>query len=148
MRELASTHILERMQRLRMLEEQEAWKRGAGFDRIEIIAETREQRLYVGFDSEPLCTGLYNPRWPYTSEEYTLEISVDIERLRLEALFFSQLAPPPQFDSSPRRSPAVGAGSDGPGVPRAETQKTAKKGSFPVQARVDDVLHVSCTSPE
>ena len=105
-----------------------------------------EPRHHVGFDSEPLCIGLYNPRWPYTSEEYTVEISVDIELLRLETLLFSQFTPPPEFDSSSQRSPAVGAGSDGPEVPRAETQRTAKKGSFPVQARVHDVLHVSCTS--
>ena len=48
-----------------------------------------EPRHHVGFDSEPLCIGLYNPRWPYTSEEYTVEISVDIELLRLETLLFS-----------------------------------------------------------
>ena len=27
-------------------------------------------------------------------------------------------------------------------------QKTAKKGSFPLQASVDGFLHVSCTKPE
>ena len=35
------------MRRLRMLEEQEAWKREAGFDRIEIIAEMHAQRLHA-----------------------------------------------------------------------------------------------------
>ena len=38
-RELAATHRLGPMRRLRMLEEQNAWKREAGFDRIELTAE-------------------------------------------------------------------------------------------------------------
>ena len=51
-RKLAATHRLERMLRLRMLEEQKAWKREARFDRIEIIAEMHEQHFRAGFDSE------------------------------------------------------------------------------------------------
>ena len=35
-RELTATHRLGQMRRLRMLEEQKAWKREAGFDCIEI----------------------------------------------------------------------------------------------------------------
>ena len=50
-RELAAAHRQERMRRLRMLEEQKAWKQEAGFDRIEIIAEMREQHFLVDFDS-------------------------------------------------------------------------------------------------
>ena len=42
------------MRRVRMLEEQKAWKRGAGFDRIEIIAEIRQQHFLAGFDSQLL----------------------------------------------------------------------------------------------
>jgi hypothetical protein len=64
-RELASSHKLEQMRRVRVLEKQAAWKREGGFDIIEIIAEMHEhilRRLHAGFDSEPLCTGLYNPR--------------------------------------------------------------------------------------
>ena len=38
-RDLASSHGLEQMRRLWMLEEQKAWKREGGFDRIEAIAE-------------------------------------------------------------------------------------------------------------
>ena len=53
-RELASSHRLERMRCLRMLEEQEAWKREGDFDQIEVLAEMRAQRLYAGFDWEPL----------------------------------------------------------------------------------------------
>ena len=65
-KELAATHRLEQIRRLRMLEKQKAWKRETGFDRIEIIAEVREQHFLAGFDSEPLDDAkLYNPRWPY-----------------------------------------------------------------------------------
>ena len=85
-RELAATHRLERMCRLWMLEKQKAWKRKAGFDRIEIIDEMREHHFLVGFDSEPLYTKLYNPRWPYSREEHKLDMDAEIERLRLEIL--------------------------------------------------------------
>ena len=85
-RELATTHILERMRRLRKLEEKKAWKREAGFDRIEIIAEMDAQRLYAGFDSGPLYSKLYLPSWPHTPTEYTLEINVEAEGLRIEIL--------------------------------------------------------------
>ena len=56
-------------------------------------------------------------------------------------IVFSQPAPPPQFDSSPRLSLAVGTGLDEPGVPRAETQSTERKWFFPLQASLD-----GCTS--
>ena len=67
-RELAATHRLERMQRLRMLEEQEAWKREAGFNRIEITAEMDAHCFRTGFNSEALYTKLYSSRWPHISE--------------------------------------------------------------------------------
>ena len=92
------------MRRLRMLEEQEVWKREAGFDRIEIIVQLGAQSFPTGFDSEPLSFKLYNPRYPHTPAKYTLEMNVDVGRLRIEILL-SQPAPPPQFASSPRRSP-------------------------------------------
>ena len=116
-RELATTHGLGQMRRLRMLEEQKAWKREDGFDRIEITAEMDEQRLRIGFDLQPFYTKLYNPRWPHTPEGYTLEMRVDVKRLKIEILL-SQPAPPPQCDSSPRRLPAVDTGSEEPGTPR------------------------------
>ena len=89
-------------------------------------------------------TGLYNPRWPHTSEKYELDMDVKIERLRVEILL-SQPEPSPQDDLSPRRSPDVGTGSDEPGVPRAKTQQKEKKGRFSLQASVDGFLHVDCT---
>ena len=78
-RELAATHRLERMRRLRILKEQETWKREAGFDRMGIKVEMDVQRFRTGFDSEPCYTKLYNPRWPHTPEEHTLEMKVNVE---------------------------------------------------------------------
>ena len=107
-----------------MLEEQEGGKRGGGFDIIEIMAETHAQtlrRLHAGFDSEPLYTRLYNPRWPHSPEEYTLEMDVDVKRLRLEILFSKPLLLPPQDVLSPRQSHAAGTGLDEPGVSHAVT---------------------------
>ena len=104
--ELASSHEVEQMQHVRMLEKQAAWKSEAGFDRIDIIAEMHEQTLrprHAGFDSKPLHTVLYNPRWPPTSEELTAGMNVEVGSLRLEILL-AQLPPPPQYDISPRRS--------------------------------------------
>ena len=61
-RELAETHRLGRMRRLHRLEEKKAWKREAGFDKVETTTEMDAKRLRAGFDSEPLKTKLYNPR--------------------------------------------------------------------------------------
>ena len=105
-----------------------ASKREVGFDRIEIIAEMHAQGLHTGFDSEPLHTGLYNPRWPHTSEEYKLEMDVEVERLKLEYIF-SEPPPSPQDDLSPRQSHAAGTGLDEPGVRHAETQPD-QEGTF------------------
>ena len=64
----------------------EGWKREAGFDRIEIIAGMDAQRFRTGFDSEPLYSKLYNPRWPHSPEEHKLDVDVEIERPRFEIL--------------------------------------------------------------
>ena len=78
----------------------------------------------------------------HTPEEHTLEIRVDVERLRME-IALSQPVPPPQRESSPRRPPAIGTGLDEPGAPHAETQSTEREGISPLQASLD-----GCTSPE
>ena len=93
-RELAATHRLERMRRLRMLEEQKKRNREAGSDRTEIIAEMRAQHFLAGFESEPLYSKLYNPRWSHFSEEQKLNMDVKIERLKLE-IVLSQISPSP-----------------------------------------------------
>ena len=135
-RELAASHKLEQMRRVRMLEKQVAWKREGGFDRIEVTAETHKQtlrRLHARFDPEYFYTEMYNPRRPSTPEE--------VASLRLNVLLL-QLPPPLQYDLSPRRPPAAGTGLDKPGVPHPEIQQTEQEGTFPFQAGVDDVLHI------
>ena len=87
------------------------------------------------FDSKPLYIGLYNTRWAPNFEEFTLEMSVEVERLRLEILF-SQPPPPPQYDISPGRSHAAGTGLNEPGVPHTVTQQTEQEETFP-QSGVD-----------
>ena len=93
--------------------------------------------------SEPFFySKIFNPRWPHTPDEFTLERRVDVDRLRME-IVLSQPEPPPQCNPSPRRlpavdtgseqpgtprrSPAIGTGSDEPGVSRAETQSTERE---------------------
>ena len=145
-RELASSHHLEQTRHVRMLEKQAAWKRKAGFDRIEIIVEMHEhtlRRLHTVFYSEPLYTGLYNPRWPPTAEEFTADMNDKVGDLRLE-IPLVQLPPPPQNDLSPRRSPAAGTELDEPEVSHTVTQQTEQERTFPFQAGTDGFLHVSC----
>ena len=86
---------------------------------------------------------------------------VDIERLRVE-ITLSQLAPQSQCDPSPRhavadtgseepgtprRLPAIGTGSDGPGVSRIKSSME-EEGLLPLETSMDGVLHSNCTSPE
>ena len=61
-RELAATHRLGRMRRLRMLEEKKARKREADFDKIQTTTEIDAEHLCADFASEPFYTKLYNPR--------------------------------------------------------------------------------------
>ena len=125
-----------------------AWKKEAGFDRIEIIAEMHAQCFHAGFgSSEPLYTRLFYSRWPYTPDEHELDMDFEMEWLRLEILLL-QPAPSPQYDLSPRRSPAVGTGLDELEVQYAEMQSTKQEGTSPLQVTASGFLHVSCTSPE
>ena len=101
-----------------------------------------------------------NPRRPHTPDEFTLEIKVNVERLRIE-IILSQPAPS-QCDSlprraavdtgseeprTPRRSPAIGTGSDEPGVSRFETS-TEEEGILPLETSMDGILHSKFTSPK
>ena len=146
-RELAATHRLEKMRRLRMLEEQKAWKREAGFDYTDTAAEMDARRSRTNLVSESLFySKIFNPRCPHTHEEFALEMRVDVERLKMK-IVLSPPAPWPQCDPLPRRLPAIGTGSDGPGVSRAETS-TETEEIVPLQASVVGVLRFNCSSPE
>ena len=151
--ELAATHRLGKIHRLRMLHEQKAWKREAGFDYSDTAAEMDARRSRTNLVSEPFFySKMFSPRCPNTHEEFTLQMRVDVEGLRME-IVLSQPEPPLQCDASPRRLlavdtgseepetprrlPAIGTGSDEPGVLQA--QSTERNGNFSLQASVDEV---------
>ena len=99
-RELAATHRLGQMRRLLMLEEQKVWKREFSFDRIETAAEMDAQRFRTSLVSLSFSyRNMVNPRRPHTPGELTLEMRVDVERLRMK-IALSQPASS-QCDSSP-----------------------------------------------
>ena len=75
------------------------------------------QRLRTSLVSEPFYSKMCNPRWSHNPDEFTLEMKVDVERLRME-IILSQPAPRPQCDLSPRQLPAGDMGSERPGTPR------------------------------
>ena len=105
------------------------------------------QRVCTDFDSEPLYTKLYNLRLLYNPAEYTLEMGIDVQRLRMENLL-SQPAPPPQCDSSPLRSPAVGTELDEPGALHVESQATEREGYFHLEASLDSVFNVCASTKQ
>ena len=113
-----ATHRLGQMRRLLMHEKHKAWKREFGFDRIETAAEMDEKRSRTSTSSipNPFCyRNMVIPRRPHTLDEFTLEMKVDVEGLRME-IIFSQPASS-ECDPSPRRA-AVDTGSEEPGTPQ------------------------------
>ena len=93
-RELAATHRLGQIRRFLKLEEQKTWKREFGFNRIETAAEMDEN----GFRTSPVSDSFFyrnmsNSRHPHTPDEFTLEMKVYVERLRMK-IVLSQPAPP------------------------------------------------------
>ena len=105
-RELAATHRLGKMRHLLMIKEHKTWKQEFGFDRIETAAKMDENRSRTS--TSPVLdlffySNILNPRRPHTPDEFTLEMKVDVERLRLE-ITRSQPAPQPQCDPLPRRA--------------------------------------------
>ena len=72
------------MRRSRMLEEEKTWKREADFDCIDTAAEMDARRSRTNLVSEPLFySKMSNLRWPHIHDEFTLEIRVDVEGLRM-----------------------------------------------------------------
>ena len=130
-RKLAATHRQGQMRRLLMHKKHNTWKREFGFDRIETSTEMDEQHSRTSTSPVPdpfFCRNMVIPRHPHTPDEFTLEMEVDVEGLRMK-IIISQPASP-QCDPLPRlamvgtgseepgtppRSPAIGTGSDGSG---------------------------------
>ena len=133
-----------------------------GFDRIETDIEMDEKRSRTSTSPVPdpfFYRNMVIPRHPHTPDEFTLEMKVDVEGLRMETIL-SQPASS-QCDLSPRRaavdtgseepgesrrSPAIGTGS-GPRVSQFETS-TEKEGLFPVETSINVFLNSNFTSTE
>ena len=151
--ELADTHRLRQMRRLLMHEKHKTWKREFGFDRIETAAEMDEKRSRTSTSpaSDPFFyRNIIIPRRPHKPDNFTLEIKVNVEGLRM-GIIPSQPASS-QCDPSPRRaavdtgseeprkpprSPAIGTGSEEPGASRA-----------PFKTSIDGFLYPNFTSTE
>ena len=151
--ELAATHRLGKMRRLLMHEKHKAWKREFGFDHIETAAEMDEKRSRTSTSPVPnpfFYRNMVISRRPHTPDEFTLEMKVDVEGLRMEIILSqpasSQCDPSPrraavdmgsEEPGTPPRSPAIGTGSEEPGVSRA-----------PFRTSIDGFLNPSFTSTE
>ena len=141
------------MRRLLMHKKHKSWKREFGFDGIETAAEMDEKRFRTSTSPVPdpfFYRNMVIPRCPHTPDEFTFEMKVDVEGLRME-IILSQLASS-QCDPSPRRaavdtgleepgtpprSPAIGTGSEGPRASRT-----------PFKTSIDGFLSSNCTSTE
>ena len=116
--ELAARHLLGQICCLLMHEKRKTWKREIGFGRIETAAEMDEKRSRTSTSPVPdlfFYRNMVISRLPHTPDEFTLEMKVDVEGLRME-IILSQPASS-QCDPSPRRA-AVDTGSEEPGNPR------------------------------
>ena len=150
---LAATHPLRQMRCLLMHEKHQTWKREFGFDRIETAAEMDEKRSRTSTSpvSNPFFyRNMVIPRRPHSPDEFTLEMKVDVEGLRLEIILTQpaslQCAPSPrraavdtgsEEPGTPPRSPAIGTGSEEPGASPA-----------PFKASIDGFLNLTFTSTE
>ena len=160
-RGVAATHRLGQMRRFRMLEKQKTWKREADFDYVDTAGEMDAQHSRTNLVSEPFFySKMFSRRWPHTHDEFTPEMRVDVKGLRMK-IVLSQAEPPPQYDHSPRRlpavdtgseepgtprrSPAIGTGSDKPGVSRVES--TEREYIFALQASVDVFFALQLQKP-
>ena len=151
------------MRRLLMHEKHKTWKREFGFDRHETATEMDEKRSRTG--TRPVLyplsyRNMVIPRHPYTPDNFTLEMKVDVDGLRME-IILSQPASS-QCGSSPRRaavytgseepgksrrSPAIGTGLDGPGISRFKTS-TEEKELFLLETSIGGFFNPNFTSTE
>ena len=114
---LAATHRLGQVRSLLLHERHKVWKREFGYDRLETAAEMDEKRSRIS--TSPVTNPFFYrsmviPEHPHTPEEFSLQMKVDVEGLRMEII----LSQPPssEGDPSPRRA-AVVMRSDEPGTP-------------------------------
>ena len=87
--ELAATHRLGQIRRLLMHEKHKAWKREFDFDRVETAAEMDEKRSRTSTSPVPdpfFYRNMVVSRRPHAPDEFTLEMKVDVEGLRMEII--------------------------------------------------------------
>ena len=149
---LAATHRLGQMRSLLMHEKHKVWKREFGFDRIETAAEMDEKRSRISTSPVPnpfFYRNMVIPEHPHTPEEFSLQMRVDVESLRMEII----LSQPPssECDPSPRRA-AVDTGSEEPGTPPQSPAISTGSGPegeiFSFEASSDGFLRSNRTSLE
>ena len=157
-RELTATYRLRQTRRLLMHEKHKTWKREFGFDRIEADAEMEMDKQRSRTSTSPVpdpffCRNMVIPRHPHTPVEFTLEMKVDVEGLRMK-IIPSQPAPPhcdplrqrtvvdtgSEEPETPPRSAAIGTGSDGPGASRFETS-TEEERRFLLKTSMDSFFN-------
>ena len=93
---LAATHRLGQMRSLLMHERHKVWKREFSYDRIETAAEMDEKRSRSSTSpvSNPFFyRNMVIPEHPHTSEEFNLQMKVDVEGLRMEIILSPPLKP-------------------------------------------------------
>ena len=80
-----------------MHEKHKVWKREFGFERIETAAEMDEKRSRISTSPVPnpfFYRNMVIPEHPHTPEEFTLQMKVDVEGLRMEII----LSQPPSSE--------------------------------------------------
>ena len=149
---LAATHLLGQMRSFLLHERHKVWKREFGYDRLETAVEMDEKRSRIS--TSPVTNPFFYrsmviPDHPHTPEEFSLQMKVDVEGLRME-IILSQL-PSSECDTSSRRA-AVDTGSEEPGTPPQSPAISTGSGPegeiFSFEASRDVFLRPKCTSLE
>ena len=149
---LAATHRLGQMRSLLMHERHKIWKREFGYDRLETAAEMDEKRSRIS--TSPVTNPFFYrsmviPDHPHTPEEFSLQMKVDVEGLRMKIILSQPLSS--ECDTSPRRA-AVETGSEELGTPPQSPEINTGSGpegeDFSFKASKDVFLRLKCTSLE
>ena len=149
---LAATHRLGQMRSLLLHERHKVWKQEFGYDRLETAAEMDEKRSRIS--TSPVTNPFFYrsmviPEHPHTPEEFSLQMKVDVEGLRMEIILLQP--PSSECDPSSRRA-AVVTRSEKPGTPPHSPAISTGSGPegefFSFEASRDVFLRSKCTSLE
>ena len=149
---LVATHRLGQMRSLLLQERHKVWKGEFGYDRLETAAEMDEKRSRIS--TSPVTNPFFYrsmviPDHPHTPEEFSLQMKVDVEGLRMEVILSQPQSS--KCDASPRRA-AVDTGSEEPGTPPQSPAISTGSGpegnTFSFETSRDVFLRSKCTSRE